>query len=268
MSKARFSIISQCTLEVPRNQIIAPETEEIGRKNLRIELPVYCVYVEHPQIGKILFDTGVSENREETWSEYMKAEYRVKNMQSLEKKLKELGTAPEEIDLLILSHLHYDHVGNVRLFQGTKAGRRILISRAEGEEAFGEGSTGVMKNENVYRRAEYDGLTGIGYERIDWDAHLADGLDLFIQSGHTKGVIGMRIETEKSGTYLFCSDACYTAYHFGPPARLPGLVERPEDYKKNMEKLRKMQERDGAKMIFAHDIEDFAKWEKSPYLYE
>ena len=267
MAKPKFSIIDQCTWEVPRNEIIMPESEEIRNQNLRMLIPVFCIYIEHPDLGKILFDTGVGAKWEQNWNPTMKALYKIQYLNRLEDKLSELGVRPADLDLLILSHLHYDHAGNIDLFSHTKAGAKILISEAEAKEAFVKVNLDDTGYSGVYLKSEFCNLPGIGYQLLSGDLHLADGLDLFVQRGHTPGVIGMRIETEKSGTYLVCSDACYSAFNFGPPTRLPGLVMDPDGYRANMERIRAMQEKDQAKMIFAHDIEDFAGWKKSPYFY-
>lgn len=267
MRKPSFSMIDQCTWEVPRNEIIMPESKQEQMEEKRMEIPVYCVYIEHPKLGKILYDTGVSAHWQETWNPTMKSLYRIRYLNRLEDKLSELGTSPEDIDLLIISHLHYDHAGNIRLFCNTKAGRKILLSDPEAREAFVRVNLDDTGYSGVYLKEEFCNLPGIGYELLSEDIHLAEGLDLFIQRGHTPGVIGMRIETEENGTFLFCSDACYSPYNFGPPTRLPGLVMDPEGYKENMEKIREMQKRYGAKMVFAHDCKDFQKWKKSPYMY-
>ena len=267
MAKPLFSIIDQCTWEVPRNEIIMPETEEIRAENRRMDIPVYCVYIEHPELGRVLFDTGVNLNYEQSWNPTMKSLYKIRYLNSLEDKLSELGTSPDQIDLLIISHLHYDHAGNIRLFSGTEAGKHILISEAEAKEAFVKVNLDDTGYSGDYLKREFCDIPGIGYELINGDVHLADGLDLFVQPGHTPGVIGMRIETEQSGTYLFCSDACYSAFNFGPPTRLPGLVMDAEGYRTNMEKIRKMKEQYRAKMVFAHDCKDFNTWKKSPYMY-
>lgn len=264
MGNVKFSIIDQCLWEVPRNEIIMPESEEIRARNLRIKIPAYCVYIEHPVIGKILFDTGVSEDWENTWNPTIKSLYKIIYLNSLRNKLKELGTSPEEIDLLILSHMHYDHAGNVRLFSNTKAGKSILVSQAEAGTAFAKTDSGY---DGPYQKEEFRNLPGIDYRLIKEDFDLAEDIHLFVQNGHTPGVIGLCLETKNNGTFLFCSDACYSPLNFGPPAVLPGLVTDQEAYLKNIERLREMQKQYQAQIVFAHDCADYAKWNKSPYLY-
>jgi glyoxylase-like metal-dependent hydrolase (beta-lactamase superfamily II) len=49
--------------------------------------------------------------------------------------LAQLGLKPSDIDLLVLTHLHFDHAGNLYLFSGTKAGRQIIAHEEEIKQA-------------------------------------------------------------------------------------------------------------------------------------
>lgn len=75
-------------------------------KNLwRFEFSMFgcCVYLFKHDGKNILFDTGAK------W-----------NSLELKKFLIELETPPEKIHILILTHDHFDHVGNISLFQNAK----------------------------------------------------------------------------------------------------------------------------------------------------
>jgi glyoxylase-like metal-dependent hydrolase (beta-lactamase superfamily II) len=58
-----------------------------------------CVYVVLLKDIKIVIDTGSEENQDE-----------------LIRDLRELGLGPEEVDVVLLTHRHWDHVGNLELF--------------------------------------------------------------------------------------------------------------------------------------------------------
>ena len=42
---------------------------------------------------------------------------KVSDDEHLDSRLKQLGLAPGDIDYVVLSHLHFDHAGNVKLFK-------------------------------------------------------------------------------------------------------------------------------------------------------
>ncbi len=268
MKKLRFSIIEMFLEDVPRNEIIAPETPEIAAEQRRYQIIGYCVLIDHPTLGKILYDTGCAFDWKESWNDTMKSLYRFIFINNLEEKLKELGVTPSDIDILIMSHLHYDHAGNLRLFQGTKAGRQVIISAPEAAEAFVKVNLDDTGYSGAYWKPEFQNLPGLAYRTIDRDTKLADDIELFIQRGHTPGVIGLVLHTEKSGSFIFTSDAVYSAKNYGPPVVLPGFCVDPDAYKANIDNLRKMQKEYNATVVFSHDVEDVAKLKKSPHFYE
>ena len=166
-----------------------------------------------------------------------------------------------------MSHLHYDHAGNIKLFKDTKAGQKIMVSEAEALEAFPKvcmSPTGVF---GPYYRCEFV-MDGIGYQTLKEDTWLSDDIFLYIQRGHTPGVIGLLVRTDNHGWMMFASDAVYSKLNFGPPIVLPGLCVDPENYKANVARLQKMREKYDAKMVFGHDVEDFKQWKIAPYWYD
>ena len=266
--KTRFAIIDTGLWYVPRNEIIKAETPEIFAENRRLLIPGSVVLIDHPKLGKILYDTGNAEEWQDTWHDNMKKIYTFEYHNKLSDKLKEVGLTPADIDILILSHLHYDHAGNVPLFQNTKAGKAIILAEGEARDAFVNVNLDDSGYYGAHWKPEFLNLKGIGYKLIKEDIKLADDVELFIQVGHTPGVIGLIVHTQDSGTFIFTSDAIYSSGNFGPPIVYPGLCTDPVNYAANIERVREMQKKYNAKVVFSHDVEDFKAWKKSPYFYE
>ncbi len=264
---AKFTMIDTALWDVPRNEIIQAETPEIYKANLPLTIPGFVVLIQDEKIGNILWDTGIAVDWETTWPEQFFQDYSFHSFNRLDDKLAQLGLSVDQIDLLICSHLHYDHAGNVKLFRNTKAGQKVLISEAEAHEAFVKTAMSPNGVSGAYFRNELI-MDGIGYQTISENTWLSDDIFLFIQRGHTPGVIGLLVKTEKNGYYMFPSDAVYSKLNFGPPVVLPGLCVDPDSYRKNVEYLQELQKKYDATIVFAHDTEDFKQWKLSPYCYE
>ncbi|MDR2391234.1 MAG: N-acyl homoserine lactonase family protein [Planctomycetota bacterium] len=267
MSNTRFALLDVGLWDVPRNEIIAAETPEIHAENRRHTIHGFCVLAQNPALGNILFDTGISAEWETTWPEQFKKDYTFHTLESLTGQLQRVGLTPADIDTLIVSHLHYDHAGNIKLFRNTKAGQKIIISDAEAREAFVKVSMSSTGVSGAYFRDEFV-MNGIGYQTIDEDTWLSEDLMLFIQKGHTPGVIGLLIKTGRNGNVIITSDAVYSTYNFGPPVVLPGLCVDPVSYKENAARLLKMKEEFQARIIFSHDVENRNLWKFAPCFYE
>ncbi len=260
-----FSLIETHLIEGPRNEMIKPESPEIEAENRRMISPGFCVLFRHEELGTVLYDTGISNRWEQSWNETMKRLYRLEANSDIAQKLGEFGLTAHDIDLLILSHMHYDHAGNVALFQGTKAGRNILISEAEAREAFVQVNLDDTGYSGAYLKREFLNLEGIGYRLLKEDAVLAPGVELFIQRGHTPGVIGLMLTTKNNGCFIFPSDAAYSSRNVGPPIVLPGICNAPEEYVENIRKLHRRQREHNATIVYSHDHNTLRK---SPYFYD
>ena len=82
---------------------------------VRIEVPVLAWYVEGNG-RRILVDTGGHDPNEVQ----MHAPYRREPAQDPVTALAAIGIAPAEIDTIILTHLHWDHAGGIKLFPNAK----------------------------------------------------------------------------------------------------------------------------------------------------
>ena len=167
------------------------------------------------------------------------------------------GLTPEDIDLIILSHLHFDHAGGLKHFVGTKAIEKVLVSEADLKNAYWSVMTG---NGGAYIRALFD-VEGIRFQTINQDTRLADDLTLFLQEAHTPGVIGMLLKTEHHGTILTTSDALYTAESYEKATPPGGTINKTTDeFFDNLKKIRQMQKDYDATLLFGHDYDQIMDW--------
>jgi len=134
-----------------------------------VDVPTHCVLVDTPD-GKLLWDTSCPRDWETRWAPTGLHDFfpyeKVSDEEYLDSRLKQIGVAPGDIDYVVLSHLHFDHAGNVQLFKETNA--RLVCSAKEKEWAFG--FDGAFNGAHL--KADYQGLD---FETVDGDAEFLPG---------------------------------------------------------------------------------------------
>jgi glyoxylase-like metal-dependent hydrolase (beta-lactamase superfamily II) len=118
-----------------------------------------------------------------------------------------LGIRPDEVTDVILTHLHYDHVGNFDRFP------RARFHLQERELAYATGK--YMRHPFLSHSFEVDDVVGVvrlNYRgRVvfyDGDADLAPGVRLHLAAGHSAGLQFVSVETER-GRVVLASDVTH-----------------------------------------------------------
>lgn len=159
---------------------------------------VYAWYIEGPK-EKMIVDTGIS-------AEYLiqKRGFPARNLQSLESGLNRVGLSPADIDLVILTHLHSDHVAEGCKF--TKA--KFIVQKDELEFAQNPHPTVAMQ----YLGELFDGLN---FEVVEGDTPICDEVSVISTPGHTPGGQSVTVKTAE-GTAII-SGLCTIRENFDPP---------------------------------------------------
>lgn len=158
----------------------------------RIEVPVLAWYVEGGG-RRILVDTGGHDPNEVQ----LHAPYRRTPAQDPVAALAVLGVAPEEIDTIILTHLHWDHASNTHRFPQA----RVLVQREELRYA----AAPLPPHQWAYRVHPPLAPHWDRYEAIDGDLEVAKGVSVHLTPGHTPGLQGVAVRTA-SRVYYIASD--------------------------------------------------------------
>jgi N-acyl homoserine lactone hydrolase len=125
-------------------------------------MPVYVHVIDHPD-GRVLVDTGLTELHP-----------LVADMDPRPVPPSEWGFDVAGIDLVVNTHLHFDHCGGNHLF----AGKPIYVQGRELEDARGE---------DDYTIREWVDAPGVRYVPVDGELELLPGLRLVPAPGHTPG---------------------------------------------------------------------------------
>lgn len=221
-------------------------------KSRMIKSPISAILIQHPTLGNILYDTGNSPFYSTEYSPFSLETYPIAEFISIEQALGEKGLTPADIDMLILSHLHFDHAGGLRYFRGTKAIQHVVVSESELKNAFYQ----VMIGEGgAYVKGTFD-FDGVVYQPVSGDIALADDLKLFIQHAHTPGLLGMILKTESRGTLIETSDAIYTRESYERQLPPGGSINKTDqEFYDNIARIQAMQKEYDAQLLFGHDYE-------------
>ncbi len=155
----------------------------------RVALSCNCLLLRNAA-GLTLIDTGLGTR----FSEREQAIFAIDKQAVLTAALSQAGYQPEDVDRLILTHLHFDHCGGA--LETTPQGLQAAFPRADylvqrGEWNDARQGKSIMKSS--YRPDDLQTLERSGRLRlIDGDTDLGQGLSTFVTGGHTahhQGVI-------------------------------------------------------------------------------
>ena len=93
-----------------------------GMGNEPFSSPVSAVLIRHPEKGYILCDTGNDEEWRNTYPEAAKKVFPVARFVKITDALRKEGVASDDINTLVLSHLHFDHTPAI--LSGNESGKK------------------------------------------------------------------------------------------------------------------------------------------------
>ncbi|MEE2822640.1 MAG: MBL fold metallo-hydrolase [Acidobacteriota bacterium] len=182
----------------------------------RIRLALNCLLIQTGE-ANILIDTGCG-------FKYSKKEIQIYNLDNKTNLLDELAQVsldPEDIDVVINTHLHFDHCGGNTIYKNgeivpTFPQAEYWISRLEYEDAQQPNErTKATYYPHNWEPVEESNLLNI----FDGEPEVAPGVQLVHTPGHTAGHYSVKIESEGQ-VMFFIADLCPTTAHI----RLPWIM--------------------------------------------
>ncbi|MBI4063009.1 MAG: MBL fold metallo-hydrolase [Elusimicrobia bacterium] len=220
-------------------------------ENNRIDLALGCLLVKTPKGHHVLVDTGLSDKYEQDAK--FKKIYAVNRPSTLFDALKERGLTPEDIDVVINTHLHFDHCGGNTVRQDghekpTFPKAKYIIQAAEWEDA----NHPHERNQASYLEENFGCLQKAKLlELVDGEFEVEPGLKVLRSGGHTRGHQCALVESEGQGV-LFLGDLVPTRSHV-PLPWIMGYDLYPMDTLEQKRHLFKLaRERDWL-LVFQHD---------------
>jgi glyoxylase-like metal-dependent hydrolase (beta-lactamase superfamily II) len=205
----------------------------------------------------ILWDTGIGDELVNVpGGEIIAHGIRGVVKRTLISQLAEIGVDPGDVTLLILSHAHFDHVGNTRLFPKAK----WIVQRKEYDAMFGSDFA-----DHGFPLELYKTLRDNPTEIVEGDHDVfGDGsIRLVSTPGHTPGHSSLAVRLAKSGTIILSGDVVHFERNF-VHRRVPIFNFDAEQTKASMDKIDAIIRSEGAQLWINHDTQQCATIPHAP----
>src|SRR3989304_4093467 len=189
---------------------------------------------------KILVDTGAGELPEKH-----RTLFNVKRNaeENLKAQLTHHGLTPDDIDIVVNTHLHFDHCGNNALFKNAK----FIVQADEYRYAFEPDRF----QQAAYLRELFD--VKIDYELTQGERQIANDVFVVPTPGHSIGHQSVIIKTDNKD-YVYCGDAAPTRENL-ERRNIPGILYCAHKALNSIDHLRTIKD---AVYIYSHDNEQLA----------
>ncbi|GIM45522.1 MBL fold metallo-hydrolase [Collibacillus ludicampi] len=199
---------------------------------------------------KILVDTGI---HDKTWVEEHVCPCNLDSDEYIVEAIKQgLGWNPEDVNIVINTHLHYDHCGNNRLFK--KA--RFIVQENEWKAAFNP----IPSQQDIYLRELFDdhSVDYFSWKFVNDEAEILPGLKVFLTPGHSEGHQSVLVKTEE-GTLCISGDVSNLLENIREniPA---GILTSTKEIYESMNKVRRLAQR----ILPGHEI-SIRKYQESNF---
>ncbi len=179
-------------------------------ENHRILQETNCILIETNQ-KRILIDTGYGSKLTQRFRKH----HDITQTDPLVTNLSKLDIQPAQIDLVILSHLHFDHAGGGTRFDdnqqlvATFPNAEYVVQQQEWEIAMAD----LPELKGAYYKNDFELLAHTGQLRlVEAEQQILPGIRVRKTGGHTEGHQVIYIEHENEGA-VFAGDICATKSH-------------------------------------------------------
>lgn len=205
----------------------------------------------------ILWDTGIEDSiAKEPGGKIIAHDIRGIVVRTIAAQLADIGLTPADVGKVILSHAHFDHVGNAALFPHAT----WYIQRREHQAMFGPDF-----DKYGYAPPLYEALEQAKVELMDGDLDVfGDGSAKVISTpGHTPGHCSLLVRLAKAGPIVLAADVAHDRFNLEHRC-VPAMNSNPEESRTSMERIEAIVRAEKAQLWLNHDIVQTATLPHAP----
>jgi len=220
----------------------------------RIQLGMRCLLIEHAS-GLVLVDTGAGNKEDQKF----KAMYGIENDGAdgrtlLEDGLREIGARPEDVAIVINTHLHFDHAGG-NTYRDESGKVRPSFPNARYFVKRGEYDYATHTNERTsasYFERNFMPVVATGrFEFVSREREIVKGIRVVPTPGHTPFHQSVLIDSGGERAF-FLGDLCPTHAHL-PLPWIMGYDVEPLVTLETKRRILRQAEEEGWLLVFEHD---------------
>jgi N-acyl homoserine lactone hydrolase len=217
--------------------LTSPERDEL------VYCPVWSALLRTPE-GLILFDTGLHpvhvERPDATFGQSPTMVVAMETDDAIVARLAGLGVKPDDVAIVVNSHLHFDHAGNNRAFpNATFVVQGDQLAYAKGRPNF---------------PAIYWDDPNLRYMPASGRARVAAGIEVVPTPGHAPGHQSLVVDLSETGRVVLCGDAAFTRANL-ERGEIPG--QDPVAGKESLAVIRALVKDDLERAFPSHDPTTF-----------
>jgi N-acyl homoserine lactone hydrolase len=165
-----------------------------------ITIPSIAWYVHDKENNnQILVDTGMCSTEQANQHHYPGSKQ--EDGQRIDLALKKIGVNIKDINIIILTHLHWDHCQNLHLFKNAK----FYVQRKELE--FARNPIPIYYNSYDTNNPKLTpAFQDVNFELLDGEKEIIPNIEVFPTPGHSPGHQSVLVKTRK-GNYVIAGDA-------------------------------------------------------------
>lgn len=233
-----------------------------GIPDEKVPLPVFTFLIEGGD-KTVLVDTGMADT--ERANKYHHPGSWQDEGQDIVSMLASVGYKPEDIDIVVFTHLHWDHMYNSEKFKRSK----LIAHKREYEFAMNP----IPLYYKSYEASELgivSPIRDLHFDLIEGETEIIPGVRAFESFGHSPGHISVEVDT-KDGSYICAGDSLFVLgnlnpipelhYNITPPGRFYNIVESWKSIENQRARIA-----DPSLFLLCHDVTLLDRIKETPIL--